>query len=589
MPMFRGIIRGVGSLWLGALLLLLLLVVMAWATVFESLHGTEQALILFYQAGWFKLLLALIGMNSLAAIAGRFPFTARQGGFVVTHTAIVIVLAGAWITEQVGVNGQVDLAEGQTIGQLTEQDQPVLQIASPDSSYPLEIKLSRRLFNGLRPLENPPIPGPSDDSMQIAVERYLPDSVQVSDVRDDSPVENLAVQVSFSPDGVDDPQWVFANPSSTRPVRFRVISDPEQWERVLAEATTGRAAEAMKLKIEYEGQTYEYALADCLERETTIEGTELTFRVLRYLPHAFVRNRQLENAPDHRDNPAVEVEFTVPQGTWQRTAFARFPELGAMHGTPDQPGPRLTFIAPALGDNPVPIEILQGPQNQWRVHFRTGDGQTAAHELNIGQAVDTPWSHHRFAILKYYDHARIHRSVEPVEPVRQRRQPAVQVRLTADGQSRLVWVQKHVPESVSLQDTIYTISFAHRRIPLGFAVRLDEFRIETYPGSSRPRSYISRITINDPAVGRAVERTVSMNHPVTHGGFTFYQSSYHQRGDRMASVLSVARDPGKPVVFAGYGLMLLGMFWVIVSRMRKTRAKALADPLATTSMEGNQP
>ncbi len=590
MPVLKGILRAAGSLWLAALLLLLLLVAMAWATVFESLHGTEQALILFYHAVWFKILLALIGVNSLAAIVGRFPFVARQIGFVITHAAIVIILIGAWITDKDGVTGQVDLTEGRTVGHFTDRDQPVLLVASPDDSVPLEIKLPPRLFNGLCPLENLTLAGPVDYPVNIAVERYLPDSVLVSEVLDDNPSENPAVQVSFSSDGQADPQWVFAKPDSSKPICLRVIRDPEEWARALAEPSTDRRVADMKLKIEYQDKTYEYALSDCLERETAVEGTDLTFRVQRYLPHAFVRNRQLENAPDHRDNPAVEVEFTNPQGKWQRTAFARFPELGAMHGTQDRPGPKLTFIAPSAMDQSVPIEILKGPQNQWRVHFQPSDGRSVTHELSIGQIVDTPWSPHRFAILKYYDHAQTRNAVEPVEPVRQDRRPAIQVRVTWGAQTRLLWLQKHVMQSVRFEDRGYTISFANRRIPLGYAIRLDEFRIERYPGSSRPRSYQSRITINDPAVGHAVERTVSMNHPVAHGGYRFYQSSYYQQGEEMTSVLSVSRDPGKPVVFAGYGLMLFGMLWVIVSRIGKTRAKTLTDLPATKSlMEAGRP
>ncbi len=590
MPILKGITRGVGSLWLAALLLLLFLVVMAWATVFESLHGTEQVLILFYQAVWFKILLALIGINSLAAIMARFPYTARQGGFVITHAAILIVLIGAWITDQVGVTGQVDLTEGQTVGHFIDRDQPVLLMASPDDSAPLEIKLPPSLFNGLYALEKPPLAVSSDYPVRVAVERYLPDSVLFSDVLNDNPAENPAVQVSFSPDGQTDPQWIFAETDSSSPIRLRAIRDPEEWARTLAELSTDRRAADMKLKIDYQDKTYEYALNDCLERETAVEGTDLTFRVQRYLPHAFVRNRQLEDAPDQRDNPAVEVEFATPQGKWQRTAFARFPELSAMHGTQDRPGPKLTFIAPTATDKPVPIEILAGPQNQWRVHFQPSDGQRVTHDLNIGQVVDTPWSHHRFAILKSYDHAQMRHSVEPIEPVRQDRRPAMQVRATWGTQTQLLWLQKHVMQSVSFDDKVYTLSFANRRIPLGFAIRLDEFRIERYPGSSRPRSYQSRITINDPAIGNAMERTVSMNHPVAHGGYQFYQSSYHQQGERMTSVLSVSRDPGKPVVFAGYGLMLFGMFWVIVSRMGKTRAKTPADlPATKSSMEAGQP
>jgi cytochrome c biogenesis protein ResB len=60
-----------------------------------------------------------------------------------------------------------------------------------------------------------------------------------------------------------------------------------------------------------------------------------------------------------------------------------------------------------------------------------------------------------------------------------------------------------------------------------------------------------------------------MNHPTTHGGYTFYQSEYRQdpTTGRTMSILSVSRDPGQPIVFAGYVGMLVGMIWVLVLRV----------------------
>jgi cytochrome c biogenesis protein ResB len=59
-----------------------------------------------------------------------------------------------------------------------------------------------------------------------------------------------------------------------------------------------------------------------------------------------------------------------------------------------------------------------------------------------------------------------------------------------------------------------------------------------------------------------------MNAPVTHGGYTFYQSSYDIRSDRRLSFLSVSDDPGRPVVYFGYVGLCLGMVWVLSTRMR---------------------
>jgi cytochrome c-type biogenesis protein CcsB len=106
---------------------------------------------------------------------------------------------------------------------------------------------------------------------------------------------------------------------------------------------------------------------------------------------------------------------------------------------------------------------------------------------------------------------------------------------------------------------------------LPFAVRLDAFEIDTYPGTRRPRMFRSRVTVVDPARGGETPGVIEMNRPLRHGGFTFFQSSYQIQGGREMTILAVARDPGEPFVFAGYGLLVLGMIVVFATRLAQQR------------------
>lgn len=71
-----------------------------------------------------------------------------------------------------------------------------------------------------------------------------------------------------------------------------------------------------------------------------------------------------------------------------------------------------------------------------------------------------------------------------------------------------------------------------------------------------------------------MSRVVSMNSPVKYGGYSFYQSSYDEKPSRTISYLSVARDPGLPIVFAGYIGVMVGMVIVLVTRMMERRPRA---------------
>ena len=61
-------------------------------------------------------------------------------------------------------------------------------------------------------------------------------------------------------------------------------------------------------------------------------------------------------------------------------------------------------------------------------------------------------------------------------------------------------------------------------IPLGFAIKLDDFKISFYPGGE-PKEYVSRVEIIDN--GKAVKKAdVRVNHPLSYKGTSIYQASY---------------------------------------------------------------
>jgi cytochrome c biogenesis protein len=80
---------------------------------------------------------------------------------------------------------------------------------------------------------------------------------------------------------------------------------------------------------------------------------------------------------------------------------------------------------------------------------------------------------------------------------------------------------------------------------LGFTLRCNSFRVETYP-SGQPKAYISDLSVIEG--GREVlrKKDVVVNDPLQYKGIWFYQSSYGQAGGTTALV-SVSRPDGTPV------------------------------------------
>lgn len=75
------------------ILILLLAAVLAAATFMESAKGREYAQWYVYKSSWFIALLALLGVNILAATLVRFPWKMRNLGFLITHAGLLAVLA----------------------------------------------------------------------------------------------------------------------------------------------------------------------------------------------------------------------------------------------------------------------------------------------------------------------------------------------------------------------------------------------------------------------------------------------------------------------------------------------------------------
>ncbi|MGE5233228.1 MAG: cytochrome c biogenesis protein CcsA [Acidobacteriota bacterium] len=106
---------------------------------------------------------------------------------------------------------------------------------------------------------------------------------------------------------------------------------------------------------------------------------------------------------------------------------------------------------------------------------------------------------------------------------------------------------------------------------LPFTVRLDAFELDTYPGTRMPAMFRSRVTVIDPVRGTQQPAVIQMNQPLHYGGYSFFQSSYQMQQGRKASVLSVSRDPGQPIVFIGYFLLVGGMIVVFATRLVQAR------------------
>ena len=579
----RRFLRNVGSLWFAAVLLVLVLVAMACATVYESKHGTEQAQKIFYFADWFKVLLGLLGVNVLASLLARYPFTKKQIGFAITHTSIIVILVGALVTEVYSERGQLVIAEGESASEFRGYASE-LSVKNGVSGEAATVALDADAFGGVEAVEDPPAAPLVLGDLTVVVKRVIPDSNSVETMANTNPLPRQAAEVVLAHRGSDHASWVFAGQTArmgSLSVEFRTVDDAEELARLLTAAPASASSSMGTVKVVLGGATYEFPLQDCIRKVVPIGDTGRTLTVLRYLPHATVMEGKLTSMSNEPKNPAIEVELTGPDGKELRRAFANFPDFAMMHGDDGTGGDEqklmLTFVRGAQATPEAPITLLLGPEGKFHVRMAPAGGETVSQEVTVGTVVPTPWPGHSFKVTRHFDHARTDVRIEPVDPPRETRVPAVLVALETAGSQSEMWVQKFQSQPLTVDRIPFEIVFRDQTVDLGFTLKLKQFRLGKYPGEERPRSYESDVTITDPTTGRDINKVISMNSPVDHGGYSIFQSSYRLAGmgtSRNISFLSVSRDPGLPVVYVGYFGTMLGMLVVLGTRVSEVRRVA---------------
>lgn len=130
-------IERLGSLKLTVVLLLVVGVVLAVGTIFESLRGAEAARAVYY-APWFFALEGLFGLNLLAALVVRWPRNRWRIGFALTHASMLLILIGAMMTVLFKVEGRLPIWEGQSSDVVFQGDK---EGDMPPLTLPFKVRL----------------------------------------------------------------------------------------------------------------------------------------------------------------------------------------------------------------------------------------------------------------------------------------------------------------------------------------------------------------------------------------------------------------------------------------------------------------
>jgi hypothetical protein len=551
------VIKHVGSLWWTNVLLLLLALAMGVATAYESTTSTELAQIQYYHTNWFQGLLALLAVNAAASLISHWPWSRRNFGFVLIHGSLVIVLVGAAITRFTAFDGSVGIEEGKSVSAIYDRHDAEVTLTNLMTGEAAKFPVSVSLLDQLTPRDLPGDPQATLDGVTFAAIEYIPDGeITMTFLASSDPAAPSAAEITLTADGQNSTTWLTPDRPAILDNRTVLLRKPSPTD---SDTTLGPA----KLNFTIGDSKHEIPLPPVNADPVTVGEGGLTVQVISQFKQAVVgKGGSMVEGPGNQSNPAVEVILRRGDDEVRRLLFAKFPVFKSANDTlPDviaqytagsDPSPSADLTLMISGDNTLtfkespdvePVAISEGKA------LKLSDGS-------------------RFTLNAWLPHAKRGRGIRPTGTIGKNRNPSLAIRLSKDTTQSVHWLRRNDISRFTFAGQNYRLEFSNRKIDLPFVIQLERFEIGMYPGGRNPRSFSSRVVITDPASGNTRPAVISMNAPVTHDGYTFYQSSYDIRSDRRLSFLSVSDDPGRPVVYFGYVGLCLGMVWVLSTRMR---------------------
>ena len=106
------------------------------------------------------------------------------------------------------------------------------------------------------------------------------------------------------------------------------------------------------------------------------------------------------------------------------------------------------------------------------------------------------------------------------------------------------------------------------RFPVPLELGPDLFLVMANP---RPKKFTA--VVREEGGTGSLDHYIEMNRPASVGGWQIYLDSYKPGMDFTTVQFRLVRDPLLPVVYAGFGLIILGAFWMLWVPLRKDRRR----------------
>ena len=549
------------SLKLSATIMALVAISAGKATFIESSYGREASYDLVYGSRWFEGLLILLTISLILLFIKRWPYKPRHFGFALVHMSMVVILVGAGMTRYLGYEGTMHIREGSTVDYIFS-GKTFMQATIGDETGSFPVRLWKP---GKNNVGHKVTIGGKD--YQLSATEYWPHFGQSwQEGPDGVPVIQYGVSMGGE---IQSHTLALGDKTTIKGTGVRFLESPFSGE--MSDSPYGD----LRLHIAEELCDIPVGLPD--GKPHSCGG--YTFEITEFQTDFKVGAESSATGP--MTNPMIRVAITAPDGkSGDRILFAFHPDFSMGHGGGEAQFESLDMIyqvnrgveftrggeSGVQGRASFPLSVMDMNTNT-QEETSIPAGEVFPHlesSLYVGDDVDFS-----LAIVSIMASASLQPST--VDDDNARAAARLVIRDSGGNQAEAICLKEDPGVSVDLAGTPVKLEFGSVVKKLPYKVRLDDFVLQTYPGSNNPATYESYVSLEDPGQGISGEKVhVYMNHPMVHRGSKHFQSSYDQ--DRHGTILSVNHDPGKTPTYIGYALISMGFLLILgkeLSRLLK--------------------
>lgn len=315
-------------------------------------------------------------------------------------------------------------------------------------------------------------------------------------------------------------------------------------------------------------QEVDFFLKPASKKPVSIAIPEGEIKVIESYPYA-IREQKFVEAPAD-ENAGAALRFQLQNANVNMTEWMLQPSKDAAE-TKDLGPAQVLIVSKFPRDFGGRNAIVLRPMDSERVEYNIHSARLPTIKkgtVSAGEVIETGWMDIQFRLLKYMPHAKEEVTYRPLDKPTPMTNAAIKIQYRAPGTDKLKtqWMGLNSLLKLFSEQQVYIVSYMNRRLPLSFDVKLKEFRVGRYQGTLRAASYESLVDV--PGIG---EQLISMNEPLKHGGYTFYQASFETdeaTGKPVSSVLSVNHDPGRGLKYLGSLLIVLGAIHLFYMKRR---------------------